>query len=456
MKISRKIHQFIRLQNIVFTLLFLAIIGLLGWLSTQYTFQSDWTANSRNSLSDPSVQLLKQLELPVEVVAYASENEILRRQISELIAKYSRHKDNISLQIINPDMRPDQAREEGITNDGELVIRYNDRRESLQRLDEQSFTNALQRLANSEQRWVVFLSGHGERKPDGQANFDLGLFSKELKNKGINSQSINLINTPAIPRNTSLLVIADPKAAFLDGEIKLLNDYLAEGRPLLLLTEPNQTEQIKDITDLLGILLLPGTVVDATTQMFGIDDPTFALVTQYPNHLATQHLQAMSLFPGAAGLSINEESPYAAEPLLSTLERSWTETGGIEGQVQFNENSDEQRGPINIGYALSHKQNINPIDDEALNPQRIAVIGDADFLSNAFLGNGANLDLGISLIQWLNHDDSLIDIPAKTAADTALEINQTWSIVFGMGFLFILPVLFIVTGLLVWLKRKKR
>ncbi|PHR50990.1 DUF4350 domain-containing protein [Cycloclasticus sp.] len=449
MKISRKAHQFIRLQNVVFTLLFLGVLGLLAWLSTQYTAQFDWTANSRNSLSTPSIQLLKQLTHPIEVDAYATENDILRQQISELIDKYSHHKTDITLTIINPDIRPDQAREEGITADGELVIRYNGKRESLQQLNEQAFTNALQRLANSDQRWVVFLTGHGERNPAGHSNYDFGLFANELKNKGINSQTINLMDTPSIPNNTSLLVIADPQVNYLAGEIDVIKQYLAKGRALLLLGEPNQSEPLKPLTELLTIQLLPGTVVDATTQVFGIDDPTFALVTAYPNHLATKHLKAMSLFPGAAGLSLLANSPYQADPLLSTPERSWTETSDIEGQIQFDPDTDEKQGPITIGYALNKK-------DDNTKEQRIIVLGDADFLSNTFLGNGANLDLGLSLIQWLNHDDSFIDIPAKTAPDTTLEISQQWSLIFGLGFLFLLPALFIVSGLLIWLKRKKR
>ena len=125
MKISRKTHQAIRLQNIAFTFLFLSIIGLLAWLSTQYNTQSDWTSNSRNSLSTPSIQLLSTLDKPVEITAYASENEILRRQISELVENYTRHKPDISLPIVNPDIRPDQARHEGIKVDGALCIRYN-------------------------------------------------------------------------------------------------------------------------------------------------------------------------------------------------------------------------------------------------------------------------------------------------------------------------------------------
>lgn len=257
------------------------------------------------------------------------------------------------------------------------------------------------------------------------------------------------MDTPSIPNNTSLLVIADPQVNYLAGEIDVIKQYLAKGRALLLLGEPNQSEPLKPLTELLTIQLLPGTVVDATTQVFGIDDPTFALVTAYPNHLATKHLKAMSLFPGAAGLSLLANSPYQADPLLSTLERSWTETGDIEGQIQFDPDTDEKQGPITIGYALNKK-------DDNTKEQRIIVLGDADFLSNTFLGNGANLDLGLSLIQWLNHDDSFIDIPAKTAPDTTLEISQQWSLIFGLGFLFLLPALFIVSGLLIWLKRKKR
>ncbi|HAI96008.1 MAG: ABC transporter [Cycloclasticus sp.] len=449
MKISRKKHRYIRLQNILFTVLFVGCLGLLAWLSTQYTHQSDWTANNRNSLSAQSIQLLGKLKQPIEITAYASENDILRQQITELAAKYIQHKTDISLEIINPDTRPDRAREEGITTDGELILRYNGKRESLQQLNEQALTNALQRLTNSEQQWVVFLSGHGERNPSGHANFDYGIFANELKKKGINSQTINLVDSPSIPINTSLLIIADPKTTLLKGEVSLIKDYLAKGRPLLLLGEPNHSNIIKPLTEWLGIELLPGTVVDATTQLFGIDDPTFALVTEYPHHLATQHLQAMSLFPGAAGLTINPDGPYTAHPLLSTLERSWTETSSIEGHIQFDPHTDEKQGPISIGYALSK-------NDSSGKEQRLAVLGDADFISNSFLGNGANLDLGLSLIQWLNHNDTLIEIPAKTALDTTLDINETWSLIFGLGFLFVLPAVFILCGLVIWLKRKKR
>ena len=88
--------------------------------------------------------------------------------------------------------------------------------------------------------------------------------------------------------------------------------------------------------------------------------------------------------------------------------------------------------------------------------QRIVVVGDGDFLANAFIGNVGNLDMGLRMVNWLIHDDRFIDIPAKTAADKSLQLTQTAVAVIGFGFLIIIPLLLIGTGLFIWNKRKQR
>ena len=62
MDVNRKTTFGLRLQRYSFTLLFLAAIGLLAWLSTQYVRQADWTAGGRNSLAEDSVKLLATLD----------------------------------------------------------------------------------------------------------------------------------------------------------------------------------------------------------------------------------------------------------------------------------------------------------------------------------------------------------------------------------------------------------
>jgi ABC-type uncharacterized transport system involved in gliding motility auxiliary subunit len=95
--------------------------------------------------------------------------------------------------------------------------------------------------------------------------------------------------------------------------------------------------------------------------------------------------------------------------------------------------------------------------EQASSPtQRVAVIGDADFISNAYLGNGANLDLGNRLVNWLSHDDALIRIPPRTAPDTQLTLTPTLSLAIGLGFLAVIPLGLLAAGGTIWWRRRKR
>ncbi len=83
-------------------------------------------------------------------------------------------------------------------------------------------------------------------------------------------------------------------------------------------------------------------------------------------------------------------------------------------------------------------------------------LGDSDFLSNAFLGNGGNVDLGLNLFNWLNHDDQFITITARTASDVNLELGRAAQAIIGFGFLFGLPLLLLATGAGIWWRRRNR
>lgn len=485
MKINRKTHLEIRLQNLLFSLLFLVIVGLLAWLSTKYSAQFDWTASHRHTLSEASRKTLELLKDPVKVTAYARENQQTRERIRDQVERYGRFKQDLTLNFVNPDTQPDKVRELGITVDGELIVEYQGRTEKIQEAGETALTNALQRLATAAERHVVFLEGHGERSPQGQANHDLKQFADELERKGITVSLVNLAANPAIPDNTDVLVLAGPRANLLLGEVALIDAYVKKGGNLLWLSDPGDSHGLGALADSLGIKFLPGVVVDASTQLLGIDDPTFALVADYPAHPITMNFQEMTLFPSAAALEKSGQGNFQIEPLFSTLPRSWTETGPIEGKIAFDADKGEHQGPLHIGFALTRQVTPEkpaeppkanpPKPGEAAKPeagkkpegeaktepakpqqQRIVVTGDGDFLSNAYLGNGGNLDLGVNIIQWLSRSDALINIPAKTAPDRKLELSPVASGMIATGFLFLLPLALIGTGAAIWFQRRRR
>lgn len=96
------------------------------------------------------------------------------------------------------------------------------------------------------------------------------------------------------------------------------------------------------------------------------------------------------------------------------------------------------------------------IDASGERQQRIVVVGDSDFMLNAFIGKGVNLDLATNLFNWLADDDDLLNIRNIAAPDTRLELDERVSLTLAVFFLLVLPLGLILTGVVVWVRRRRR
>lgn len=455
MEITKKSRNQLRIQNIVFIILLSISIALLAGLSNKYNFESDWTKNNRNTLSDVSIKLLQQIPAPVKITTFIPDGNLLsnRQYIKELVGKYQKYKKNITLEIINPDTSPDLVRQLKVTSYGEVVVEYEGRNEHITQLKEQTLSNTLQRLLRQGERRLLFVTGHGERKPDGRANYDWNDFSEKLKIKGITTELLKLNETPNIP-DVAAIVIASPQIDYLPGEVKLIIDYVKRGGNVLWVQEPGKSLfGLQPLAELLGINFYPGTIVDPTAQMMNVNDPSFSIVTNYPAHAITRDFQYISIFPKAVGIihaAVKED--WLAKPFLQTVARSWSETGILKGAIDYNQDTDIV-GPLTIGLSLTRKDKKETTDKNS-KKQRIVILGDGDFLSNTYLGNQGNLNIGHNIINWISNDDSFISIPSSSAADSQINISDLTGAVIGLFFLIILPLGLIVSGTLIWYKRR--
>ncbi|HEV2322257.1 MAG TPA: ABC transporter, partial [Gammaproteobacteria bacterium] len=85
---TRKSRRQVVIQGTVFLVLFLAAVGVLAKLSTQYVYQADWTYGDRNSLSPASVKLLKTLDKPLSFTAYVRDGSPLKDPLTRFISNY--------------------------------------------------------------------------------------------------------------------------------------------------------------------------------------------------------------------------------------------------------------------------------------------------------------------------------------------------------------------------------
>lgn len=446
-----------RFSSIVRALLIAFAAVAVAFLSTRFGFENDWSDANGASLSPPSIALLNTLDAPVEVVSYASRQNGLRAVIADFVERYRRAKPDVTLRFVDPDADPEAMRAAGVMVDGEMDIRYRDRSERLKVLSETEFSNALLRLSRARERIVAFLEGEGERQPLGKANAALGQFVAALADRGLRAVPLPLANTGKVPENADLVVVANPRVALAPAVANELVDYVDRGGNLLWLTEPDENAGLDALADALSIRVLPGTVVDASGSAFGLGDPSFVALAKYPPHAVTKNFLLTTLLPQPAALAQLANPAWDVKPILRSSDKSWNETGHIpkagEAADTIRQDADagEIAGPLDLGFALSR---ISPRPDKK--EQRVVVIGDGDFLSNSFLGNGGNREFGQRVFDWLTGDDDQISVPDKSAPDRTLSLTQAQLGAISVVFLVAVPLVLAASGLLIGWRRRRR
>jgi ABC-type uncharacterized transport system involved in gliding motility auxiliary subunit len=444
--IDRKFRVRMSAQNWLFVLLLIVFAGLVSYAAREYKKEWDVSLNARNTLSQATTDMLKQLSGPVTVTSYATGQEDLRKVVRDFLAPYQRLKPDINLAFIDPREQPKLAQAAGVQVNGELVVEYGKRSENIAALTEQQFANLLMRLARGSERKVMSLDGHGERVIDGKANHDLGLFGRQLENKGFATGPLNLSLAQEVPDDLKILIIAGPKVDLLPNEVKRIKNWIDKGGSLLWLIDQEPLRGLQPIADIFGLVLNPGTVVDPSAQLINAS-PTMAVATGYGQHPIAKNFTLNTILPFARSIAVDDSRDWRDTPLIEVAPRGWLEMSPIGDSVTFDKGRDTP-GPITVGLALERT-----VNDKQ---QRVVIIGSGHFLANQYVGLVGNMDLGINIANWLAGDENLITVQPRSTLDSSLTLSRTSMMFIVYGFLLALPLGFLATGGTIWWRRRRK
>ena len=447
MEITRKRRLELLVHHGLFVVLVVAAAALLAYLAREYRYEHDLTRAHRNTLSPATIEVLKQLDGPVVITAYAlprdQRGDNVHRRIEELVRPYQREKADIQLVLVDPREQPQAAAKAGVRGSIELSVEYRKRTQRLTEFNEQAFANALMRLARGAERVVMWLDGHGERRMGGTANHELGEFGRYLEQRGFRLSSLNLALAQEVPDNAALLVIANPQIDLLAGEVKKIHRYVAAGGNLLWLIDPEPLRGLAPLAEELGLVLTPGTVMDPDAARLDAS-PTLAVAASYGRHAITDGFNLITVFPQARQVGAIENEAWRVRPLVEVAPRGCVKSGRPDGRC---DRARDTPGPITIAASFERA-----VGDRQ---QRVVVVGNGSFLSNAFVGNGGNRALGANMINWLSGDENLITIQPKSSDDSRIDIDQPTLFVIAFIFLFLLPITFMITGVVIWWRRRR-
>lgn len=468
MQASRRNRIFARLGDLLFVALLLTAVSLIAWLSLRFDSRIDLSYGGRNTLSLQTQALLSRFDDPLEITGYSG--PALRGELEPLLLRYQMINRGIVLEWVDPTLDPQRARDDRVTQEGELLLRYRGRSERVREVSESSVSNAIQRLLRREGRQLLFLTGHGERDPFGTGPGGYQQLRAQLELQGFTLTTHNLIAEPTLPEEAALVILAAPERALLEAEVERLIDYLERGGALLWLEDPEPVAELDRLIEHLGLNWILGTLVDnseARAQL-GIDHPAAIPVIDYPDP-ELGGWDYFTLFPVAAALEpigqSSEPGDWMIDPLLLSPERSWAEVNSFDSspdaeaeaetteEMVLEPEAGDRAGPLTLGVLLRPRPSELPGDARQ---GRVAVIGDSDFASNAFLGLGGNLDLALNLFNWVAGEIELLDIQPAAVPDRQLNLSERTGYLIALAFLILLPLLFLLIGVAMWWARHRR
>ena len=443
-----------RLADVVFVLLLIVVVLQAGWLAARYDRWWDWTSSARNSLSAETLAVLDALGDGLRITVYAPADHRISRAVEQLVMRYRRRRPDIVVEYVDPQRAPETARADEVRLLGQLVLSYQGRRETLDRLGESTLTNAIARLMLERRPWVGVLEGHGERSITGSEGPDLGRLGQLLVQRGYRLLPLDLARQPSIPANLDLLLLSTPSIALFPGEADALTSYLDAGGNLLWLLDPGPMNGLEPVAAALGIEPLPGQVVDAAASRLELDTPTTAVVADWPDHALGEDMDGPALFPGSLAFAGRAAPGWLLDTTLTTGPQSWNETGPVRGKIDQDPSAGEQRGPLPLALVLTRpRPAADPVVPTAADEQRVIIVGDGDFASNLHLDQGANQILALRMVQWLSGRVGLVPVPEPTLDTAAVTLSPVRGTLIFAGALIGLPALLLAAGLLIRWRR---
>ena len=472
-------------------LLGLGILVLVNYLGARRFRRFDWTRSGLYTLSEKSVKVLKDLKQPVAITVFMTEGSPLFNETQELLKRYKATSPLVSVETLDP--ARNRARAEALLKEfgvsgASVVFKSGDKKKhvaegvladydfSRTRMGgeptvkafkgEQEFTSAILQVTQSRMLKVLFTGGHGERAFQSRARDSFFTLAESLRRDNCTVEEWQSLGSPDVPAATDLLVVAGPKAAFTEGEEAAIKRYLvAGGRALFFLDAeftPGDASSmanlgLKGLLSEYGVRLDDDVVLDPKNALPMMGPETVFARTFRP-HAVTRILEgAAVVFPLTRSVSV--EKPPAgvtASILVETSADGWGETNMKSLESGMEKDDKDVKAPVPLAVAVETggaEKDKDPEKDK-VKKARFVVFGDADFASDGFVGNAANLYLLTAAANWALERESLVAIPPKDAGLVSVTLSRQEIGRIAFFVMIILPIGAIALGLAIWMKRR--
>jgi hypothetical protein len=476
--------------SVCITVVVIAVIVLFNVVLTslfkKYPLDIDLTEDQIFEISDETKDFLAELDRDVDVYVLNTESSFIAAspteyfiQANEVIRRYSQYSSRVRLEYVDMIRNPNFASRypDLDLNISDILIVSGSQARKLSPEDlfnirssytgsyvssskaEQAMTGALLGVTNSKISLMTIIGGHGEA--------DVSPLTELLSMNSWEARTINTM-TEAIPPETSLLILAAPQRDLSVDELNTIDSFLENGDDRVLLyfgsyTQPGQTGDQPGFPNLDAFLSEWGIAVDSgvvfeTNNDRIIYDPFMALADfvegDYSKSVMEKGLSPV--LPRARPLQIVFESRRYRR--TNVLIQASADSGILPAEAEsdwYPGRPQDMKANIPL-MTLSSSMRTNAEGDFV--NSHVIVCGSLLALDQSLLGNIniGNSTFFLDLLGNLAGREDRIYVQDKTLGFSSMNITMAQIIIFSLIFVVLVPLVVLITGIVVWLRRRHR
>ena len=310
---------------------------------------------------------------------------------------------------------------------------------------ESKLTNAIVTVSGMMKESVIyFLEGHGEQVSRG--------FSEIIKMQG-HKTSVISIASAEIPEDARLLISYAPTADLTVDECERLDKFLENGGNLLVAYMPGgqRMERFESYLSEWGITPQHEIVLEKDANYKSANDAIF--LPNLIEHEITKNLISQKLsyiVAGSISFKIAAENTQRA-----TVKSIMTTTNKAIGKnpltsTTYEAEEGDTKGPFNL-----------VVISEKTYPEvsRVMAVGSVDSIEagSQVTATRANTDFAANIISFMTNNTQNLQIAPKIVTTGQIlpeKITEAGINLLYLGLVWILPIIIIVIGLVVWLRRR--
>lgn len=465
---------------VVLSCLFIIIAVIVNMLAAKLvekfpSLSADLTETKFFELSDETVEFLNGVESDIEIIVMSKESDYIAydsdgyfRQANTIYHRFEANNDKITVKYVdmieNPTFISKYPDDKSNITSTSVIVQCGDDYKLISADDifnvyydsssytsyiksskaEQAIASAILNLTSKNKLNVAFLLGYGE---DGYEEF-----KTFLENNGCNVSDVNL-TTDEISDDIGMAVIFSPYFDYDAAAVEKVTAWLDLGNKNLIYTPyyaADSTPQLDALTEQYGMKVGSGIVFENDSSKLASTESNFITLAEYANSDFTDDLSSTSRSViSALARPIEITDSKKATVMLQGSEQSgvypldadesWSAEKAITGNV--------------IVCAIGQKS----FDDDA--KSNIIIVGSSIALSDDAFSMTAynNSDYFINAVDvTTGREKTGITIAAKAIDANQLGITASQITRFGIIFMAIIPITFIIVGFVIWFRRRNK